>query len=256
MSYLAPPSDGGIDLLLPEWERIFRRKPPRWRCFTASGLVHAMAVGAFFLPTLLMERPDRLPALKNATTIFTPPAPEPSEPAPPEPEVASKAAGLVQPRIQLPELPVPDAPVNLSSIELRIADDVHGQLPDVVRAQGGMLALLDKEDLTVSTYLFQAPEWEPLETTRDVSRMLRIEMYPPQMWAVFRDAADRHGIALDHYRAFALFGIAYRGCLQNAIRRSAKGARVSSAVLRVAPDSPCGFEVQEVTFAASPALHP
>jgi hypothetical protein len=139
---------------------------------------------------------------------------------------------------------------------LSIADDVRGRLPDVVQAQGGMLALLDKEDLTVASYLFQAPEWEPLETARDVSRMLRIEMYPPRMWAVFRNAAERHGIALDRYRAFALFGIGYRSCLQNAIRRRAKGSQVSAAVLEVAPDSPCGFDVQEVTFAASPAIHP
>src|ERR1035441_9409739 len=118
-----------------------------------------------------------------------------------------------------------------------------------------MLALLDKDDLAFASYVFEGPAWAPVKTTCDVSRMLRIEMFPPRMWAVFRDAAER-GIALDNYRAFALFGIGYRSCLQNAIRRSAKGAAVSAVVLEVAPDSPCGFQVQEVTLADSPALHP
>jgi hypothetical protein len=171
------------------------------------------------------------------------------------PEIAPAEAHVEQPRVPLPEPPPPAAPVNLSSIQLSIADDVHGQLPNVVQAQGGYLALLDKDDPSIASYVFEGPAWEPLQTTRDVSRMLRIEMYPPRMWAVFRDAAGR-GIALDNYRAFALFGIGYRSCLQNAIRRSAKGAAVSAVVLAVAPDSPCGFQVQEVTLAASPALHP
>jgi hypothetical protein len=86
--------------------------------------------------------------------------------------------------------------------------------------------------------------------------MLRIEMSPPRTWAVFRDAADQHGIALDSYQAVALFDIGYGGCLKDAIWRYAKGSPVSAAVLAVAPDSPCGFEVQGVTFAASPAFHP
>jgi len=256
MSYLAPPSDGGIDLLLPTWERLYRPKPPRGRSFTVSCLAHVLVIAALYLPVLSGGRVDRPSPRKVVTAIFAPAPAEAPEPQPESPpEMASSAERLEQPRIQLPE-PAPDAPVNLSSIQLSIADDVHGQLPDVVQAQGGMLALLDKEDLTIASYLFQGPEWEPLETTRDVSRMLRIEMYPPRMWAVFRDAAEHHGIALDHYRAFALFGISYRSCLQNAIRSRAKGAQVSAAILEVAPDSPCGFQVQEVTFAANPALHP
>jgi len=167
--------------------------------------------------------------------------------------MASASKRLEQPRIQAQE-PPPPAPVNLSSIRLTIADDVRGELPGVVEAQGGMLALLDKDDLGIASYVFEAPQWEPVETTRDVSRMMRIEMSPPQMWAVFRDAAERHGIPLDQYQAAALFDLRYRTCLQNAIRRSAKGMPVSAVLLRVAPDSPCGFQM-EVTLADNPA-HP
>lgn len=222
-----------------------------------SMLAHAMAITVFFLPALVVDRVNRPAPARSAATIFAPPPPADTPEAQPDPppEIAPSEARLEQPRVPLPEPPPPDAPVNLSSIQLSIADDVHGQLPNVVQAQGGYLALLDKEDPTIASYVFKGPDWEPLQTTRDVSRMLRIEMYPPRMWAVFRDAAE-HGIALDKYRAFALFGIGYRSCLQNAIRRSAKGAKVSAVVLEVAPDSPCGFQVQEVTLAASPALHP
>lgn len=256
MSYPAPSSDGSLYLAFPTLGRIVGRKPPRWRGFTGSMLAHTLAMSLFFVPALVVERVNQPAPEQSAAAIFAPPPPaEPPEeqPAPP-PEIAA-AAPLEQPRIALPLPPPPEAPVNLSSIQLSIADDVHGQLPSVVQAQGGMLALLDKDDLAFASYIFQGPAWEPVQTTRDVSRMLRIEMYPPRMWSVFRDAADR-GIALDDYRAFALFGIGYRSCLQNAIRRSAKGAAVSAVVLEVAPDSPCGFQVQEVTLAASPALHP
>jgi hypothetical protein len=219
-------------------------------------LLHAVAVAAFCLPTLAVDRADR-PLVKAATTIFTPSLPSEPPEQPPEPRVTSNEARLEQPRIKLPETAFPDPPVtyNLSAMGLSFADDVHGQLPEVIRAQRGMLALLDKEDPTIAVYLFEAPAWEPRKTIRDVSRMLRIEMYPPRVWPVFRDAADQHGIVLDSYRAAALFDIGYGGCLKEAIRRYAKGAPVSAAVLEVAPGSPCGFEVQEVTLAASPTLH-
>jgi hypothetical protein len=257
MSYPAPASDGSLYLAFPTLGRIVGRKPPRWSGFTGSMLAHALAMSLFFVPALVVDRVNHPAPEKSATTIFAPPPPDqpPPDQPEPQPEIAAAAAPLEQPRIALPEPPPPEAPVNLSSIQLSIADDVHGQLPNVVQAQGGMLALLDKDDLAFASYVFEGPAWEPVQTTRGVSRMLRIEMYPPRMWAVFRDAAER-GVALENYRAFALFPIAYRSCLQNAIRRSAKGAAVSAVVLQVAPDSPCGFQVQEVTLAASPALHP
>jgi hypothetical protein len=242
-----------MDSALPALERELRRGPLRWRGFTGSLLAHAMLIAAFLLPTLSDDRADRPSPVKGAATVFTPPPS--SEPPEPERDLTPSAKRLDQPRIELPDASFPETPVNLSSMQLSIADDVRDQLPDVVQAQGGMLALLDKEDLTSVSYLLQAPAWEPRETTRDISRMLRIEMSPPQRWAVFRDAAQQHGIALDHYRAFALFDIAYRSCLQNAIRRRAGGAAVSAAVLEVALSSPCGFEVREVTFATSP-VHP
>jgi hypothetical protein len=215
-------------------------------------------MAAFLLPTLTVDRVVPPSPVKASATVFTPPPPSDSPEPPPELQAAPGAKPPDQARITMPDASFAAPPVtyNLSAMGLRFADDVRGQLPDVVQAHGGMLALLDKDDLTIASYLFEAPAWEPRETTRDVSRMLRIEMSPPQRWAVFRDAAAQYGIALDRYQASALFDIGYRRCLQEAIRLRAKGAKVTEAVLAVAPDSPCGFQVQEVTLAASPVAHP
>jgi hypothetical protein len=79
-------------------------------------------------------------------------------------------------------------------------------------------------------------------------------MDPPEGWAVFRALARRDGIALDRYRAGALFDIGYRRCLQDAIGRAAEierqgtPGRVLAARLAFAADQPCGIEVLEVSL--------
>jgi hypothetical protein len=154
---------------------------------------------------------------------------------------------------ELPVAAVSELAVDLTSI--RFADDVAGQLPEVVRRNGGALALLDKEDRTIARYILQPPSWEAQGVIRDVSRKLRLCMDPPQKWEVFRTVAERYGIDLDRYRACAMFDAAYGRCLQDAIRsRALSGAshsagRVSSATLAFSIDRPCGIEVLEVSIA-------
>ena len=154
---------------------------------------------------------------------------------------------------------VQELTMDLTAMKLSFADDVGAQLPEVVRKNGGALALLDKNDPTIARYTLQPPFWEVQEGIRDVSRKLRLAMDPPQKWAVFRNAAERYGLDLDRYQACAMFDAAYSRCLQDAIRtRALSGAphsagRISSARLAFVADRACGIEVLEVTLATNAA---
>ena len=152
----------------------------------------------------------------------------------------------------------PKSAPSLSAIQLDFDDDVGGRLPEVVRQEHGTLALLDKENPDIAHYLFQPPAWEPRNAVVDVSARLRLWMDPPEKWALFRSLAHSYGIALDQFRAGALFDVSYGRCLQDAIGRAAEirhpgvRARVLEARLRFAVDRPCGIEVVEVTLAKNP----
>lgn len=183
--------------------------------------------------------------------LFRPPplvAPSPS------PRTVS-ASGIAPPSLPAARNVWADVPVDLSRIQLSFADDVGRRLPDVLREQHGMLALLDKDNPTVARYLFEPEAWELRAEFIDVSARLRIEMHPPQEWDVLRAVARRHGISLDQYRASAVFDIGYRRCIQEAIRNSplARGprfaGRISAAHLMFVSGQPCGIQVLEVSLA-------
>jgi hypothetical protein len=148
--------------------------------------------------------------------------------------------------------------VTPSAPELWFADDVDDQLPEVVQRNRGALALLDEGDLTMARYILQPPSWEVKEGFWDVSRKFRVTMKPPRKWLVFRAAAEKYGIDLDHYEACAMFDDAYRHCLYAAIRTRALSnhlgsARRVSALLAFAADRPCGIEVRRVWAATTAA---
>jgi hypothetical protein len=191
----------------------------------------------------------------DAVPLFEPPRSSAVSPLPlaPVPSIVPRDISLEPPVPAVSELTV-----DLASIILSFADDMTGQLPEVVRRNGGALALLDKEDQedrTIARYILEPPSWEAHEVIRDVSWKFLLGMDPPQKWEVFRTVAERYGIDLDRYRACAMFDAAYGRCLQDAIRsRALSGAshsagRVSSATLAFSIDRPCGIEVLEVSIA-------
>jgi hypothetical protein len=156
----------------------------------------------------------------------------------------------------------PEALPNLSGIQLQFADDVEGRLPDVLQRYHGELALLSQDDPAIALYLFDPPAWKVRETAVDVSSKLCLWMDPPERWALFRTLAQRYGVALDRYRAGALFDIGYRRCLQNAVadaagrQRPGALAEVLGARLAFAVDRPCGVEVKEVSLGNGPVREP
>ena len=72
--------------------------------------------------------------------------------------------------------------VDLSALKVRLADDITGQLPEVLIEHHGTIALVDREDVTIARYLFQSPEWDMQDGATDISSGLRISMDPPQKW--------------------------------------------------------------------------
>jgi hypothetical protein len=220
----------------------------------AESLVfHLLAIT--LLAAAFQPRVGSPPAAKAHETpkqTFTPLLSAPP-PSPKQPQLTDAGrAGLLQPEV--PDTTRTQTAVNLSSIDLRFTPDVRDQLPAIVEAHHGVLALLDKNDKNVALYLMAPPGWEPHKTLEDVSRKLRFEMEPARAWPVFRDMADRSGIDLRRYVAYAVFDIAYRRCLTEAIRgQLPPGAGRISATVAFAMDSACGIEVLEVHRAAVPA---
>jgi hypothetical protein len=229
--------------------------PTRWQGIIGSLFTHAVVLAAVLLPAIGYRTARPLP-LEKIAEIFAP-AP-PVEAAAPAPASAPALAVQAEPKIESLATPTPvlEAPVNLSRVQLSFADDLREELPGVVRAQQGMLGLLDKEDLSITRYVLRPPDWDARPMIGDVSRKLVIYMENPQRWAVFRQAAQRIGAPLDQFQACAVFDISYSRCLQDAIRRRSGGAPVSWARLAVAPGSPCGIEAVEVSHGAISNVHP
>ena len=155
--------------------------------------------------------------------------------------------------LEVPAAAASRVTVELSAMGLSFPADVGNHLPAVVAAQGGVLALLDKDNRAIARYIFRPPDWQAEETTTDVSGRLRLLMDPPEKWPVFREIAARYGLDLNAYLACAIFDISYRHCLQSAIRGRVPATfsgHVSAARLAFRADLPCGVEVLDVSLAA------
>jgi hypothetical protein len=235
------------DILVLERALNWRAAPPLpWNCIASSLSLHviALALSLAVLPGPFLEAPHTADASQAAVQRFVPLA----FPAPPvTSKVVLGAAGrLDSPPIEAPDIAESKVAVNLNSIKLSFALDLRNQLPGVVEAQHGMLALLDKEDLGIAHYLMQPPEWKPRPVLQDISRNLRFRMDPAVKWLVFREAAGRYGINLDQYIACAVFDAAFGRCLKAAIESKVPpgaAGSVSMARLAFAADQPCGIEV-------------
>ena len=180
--------------------------------------------------------------------IFVPP---PSD-SPSDRSVPSLSGKFDSVALEVPATVSPVA-VDLSAIRLSFPADVGNHLPAVVAAQGGVLALLDKDNQTIARYVFRPPDWRAEETTTDVTGTLRILMDPPHKWPVFREISARYGLDLEAFRACAIFDMSYRRCLQGAIRGRVPATfsgHVSAARLAFRADQPCGVEVLDVSLAA------
>jgi len=243
-------SSEDTDILVLERALNWRAAPPLpWNCIAGSLALHVIALALFLatFPGPFLEAPPPVAMSQASVQPFVPlvfPA------APVTSKVVLGAAGrLDSPPIEAPDIAESKAAVNLNSIKLSFALDVRNQLPDVVEAQHGMLALLDKEDLGIAHYLMQPPGWKPRPVLQDISRSLRFKMDPAVKWLVFREAAARYGINLDQYIACAVFDAAFGRCLKAAIESKvppgATGS-VSMAQLAFAADQPCGIEVLSV----------
>jgi hypothetical protein len=237
-----------------EWEATTHLPDKR---LLAGILVQVVLLSPWLAPALPNAAEGSGPApYETAVPIFAPPPSSSPMPPPPTPAPSTLSMHV---RLELPSTAIPVLAVDLNAMRLSFADDVGGQLPEVVRKNGGVLALLDKEDRAIALYILEPPSWEVQAVIRDVSRKLRLDMDPPRKWAVFRTAAERYGVDVDRYQACAIFDAAYRRCLQDAIRsRALSGApdsagRVSSARLAFAADRPCGIEVLEVSLATDTA---
>src|SRR6185295_2033965 len=118
------------------------RNPPR-NCLTASLLVHAVsALALFFAGWRSGYEIEQRAAHEVVTPLF---APALFRPAPP---VSSRPILTEEPPQVLAEAPsgaVSTVAVDLSAIRLSFPPDIRNQLPAVVAAQGGVLALLDKD---------------------------------------------------------------------------------------------------------------
>ena len=152
---------------------------------------------------------------------------------------------------------VSKVPVDMNSIELSFATDTSNQLPEVIRQQRGVLALVDKSDPTIARYVFDPPHWAFHAGIVDISDKVRFAMYAPERWAAVNALAAEHGLQLDQFEVSALFETGYTSCLRDAISlratgdRRGAGARVTAARLAFSAVSPCGVNVLEVSFAGS-----
>ena len=222
----------------------------RWPGFALSAALHGLLVAALLVrfPVLPMRenvlsaRPSAIPlapakAAKQTGRRQLDPAPRALDAGP-----LNEAS---------PETADTRIDIDMKSIQLDIADDVANQLPGLVSEWGGALALMERNDLSFACYLIRPPEWSVSRTLVDVRGKFQMTMDPAWKWAVLRTAAERNSIALDHYRACALFGIDYKQCLYAAIRLQAMQRYGKSAIVRQARvafegGKPCGVNILEI----------
>ena len=222
-----------------------------WNSAAWSLVLHAVFGFCIYVAVYWGVSQSEPPAARQVLAqIFVP---APSDAPPPERSPSVLSGDLDSVPLGTPAAAVSPVAVDLSAIGLSFPADVRNQLPAVVRAEGGVLALLDKDNQTIARYIFRPPDWRAEETTTDVTGTLRILMDPPQKWPVFREIAARNGLDLDAFRACAIFDMSYRRCLQGAIRGRVPATfsgHVKAARLAFRADRPCGVEVLDVSLEA------
>jgi hypothetical protein len=250
----------GCDAVQAEWvlENAFRFEvATRTR---RNAVVFSLLFHTLFTLTLLFggfvrapAPPQSAPPKELITQLFLPQTARTVRPVP-SPNLSPKK--IEEAAIESPSPDISNVAVDLSAIRLSFPPDVGNQLPAVVQAQGGVLALMDKENPAIARYIFRPPEWRAEEAYIDVTGKLKILMDPAKEWPVFRQVATGNSLDLDSFRACAIFDISYRRCLQTAIRgliQPGSSGSIASARLMFRADRPCGVEVLEVSLSPAPA---
>jgi len=229
-----------------------------------SSLLHLAVIAAALLPPFLPHslrdpasaKKDDSPPKVRMFRISAPPRPAPDAPL----RVAAPAnrPGIPPPAAVDDQLQVE---VNLSRVQLSFADDLADQLPEVVRLQGGFLALIDPADPAFTSHVAEPPEWNLTPRVTDISRFVRLAMSPPERWAVWRQAARASGLSIDGLQSCALMGNNWRNCLREQIQLAASQSAprngkfvARSAHLQFRADAQCGVDV--VSVAVTPATSP
>jgi hypothetical protein len=231
------------------------RKSMQWTGFGASLALHSLAL-LICMPSVIGPPARAANRARRVIPLFIP-SPAPAESQPPLRARLKVSRDMPVPMVGRDRLDPErvEAPIDMNSIQLSFADDVANELPEVVRMNGGIFALTEKNDPGFARYTITPPDWTVRETLTDISGKIRLALYQPEKWTILRSAAQMHEIRLESYQAAALFGSAYNRCLAGAIRRrsrdmvSGRNGRVVSARLSFASGSECGIKVLEVSFA-------
>ncbi len=142
--------------------------------------------------------------------------------------------------------------VDLTTIQISVADDSSNQIPKVLSQQGGMLGFLEANDPSIALYTFRPPEWRMQDQMVDISGKMRFSMKPPSKWPLLQSLASSNGIAMDRFEVDALFDRNFAGCLQQEIQKTAAisgNGRVRAVTLAFASERRCGVNVLNVEFA-------
>jgi hypothetical protein len=229
----------------------------RWNFF-----VHGCAVECFLILLALLsdtdfgmraQKPAKPDRRKQTTVLYIPRVKPPASQAratPPPPKNALATRHI--PQVLDPQYPPVKVKIDLSAIEISVADDVDNQLPAVVRQQNGMLALLEVDDPKFARYTFTPPDWRMEEGVQDVSRKIRFSMTPLSRWPMVESLIAGGGISLQRYRVDALFDSDFSRCLEQEIRNHANAAtgsgRVHTVQLAFNSSRSCGIDVLNVEY--------
>jgi hypothetical protein len=233
--------------------------PQPWPALFTGGLLHVLTLGLLLVDSFAVPSEIPKPSRPPVTKLFIPPRPRatPEKQPPPPPEKKSPVVASAAPRPKREDPPPPEPPavkdrVDMQSIEISVLEDAANELPEVIRRQQGILALVEPGDQSIAHYVFEPPDWKMRDRIADVSGRIRFSMSPPSRWALLRSLAERHSIDMEKYQVDALFDGAYQDCLKSEIRRSAEASpnagRVRSAVLVFNSSRSCGIDVVKLEF--------
>jgi hypothetical protein len=222
--------------------------PAPWIPFLIGCSAFAIGMGVLTVGALDFS-PEVLHPPGPVTHLFIPPPRTVNQVRqPPVLKTQAKAPGPIQDPV---DLPLARGRVDMNSIEISVRDDTN-ELPEVVRQQGGVLALVERGDQSIAHYIFEPPDWTMRDQIVDVSGRIRFAMIPPSRWELLRSLAGSHSIEMEKYQVDALFDSGYARCLEREIRKRAdlspNPGRVRAAVLVFTSSRSCGIDVVNVEF--------
>jgi hypothetical protein len=221
-------------------------QPTPWKPFLMSCGAFAVIFG-FLTAAALDLPPEEVSQPTRVTQLFVPPPRSVEQVSQTHP----MASNVLRPELASVVLPPIKGRVDMNSIQISVRDG--DELPEVVRQQGGVLALVERNDRSMARYTFKPPDWIMSDQFEDVSGRIRFSMTPASKWALLRSLADSHSIRIENYQVDALFDSRYARCLEQEIRKQAdlsrNPGRVRAAVLVFTSSRSCGIDVVNLEFA-------